>query len=178
MDIAQFVAQSIGQWKSQRSAHHLIFQHFEAVQSIIDILPLDANDPAVLALCEAYQVDPSLAVSPFKMFWEGESDWDENEVTKGNTVLVPIPDPSKPNAGKLLREQGYAESGAAAGHYEITESGMFVLTTQYERAAAEERIWFENPNLRFRFSMIKTSAGSGVVTASFASEIRVLNPAE
>ena len=62
---------------------------------------------------------------------------------------------------------------AAAGDYYFTEDGMFVLTTSYDRAAAEEKIWFANPKLRFRVSMIKTSGGSGVVTASFASEIKV-----
>jgi phycoerythrin-associated linker protein len=88
-------------------------------------------------------------------------------------VLVPIPDAVQPNRGKLLRSQGYAEEMAAVGDYFFTEEGVFVLETFYDRAAAEERIWFVNPNLRFRVSMIKTSGGSGVVTASFASEIRV-----
>jgi phycoerythrin-associated linker protein len=174
MDIKQFVEQSIGQWRSQRSAHHLAFRHFEAVQSVIDIVPLDADHPAVIALCKAYSIDPELAVSPFQMSWEGESDWDEdNPEFKGSTVLVPIPDRDPPhNRGKLLREQGYAETIAAAGEYHFLDDGTFVLITAYERAAAEEKIWFVNPNLRFRVSVIKTSAGSGVVTASFSSEIR------
>jgi phycoerythrin-associated linker protein len=174
MDIKQFVEQSIGQWRSQRSAHHLAFRHFEAVQSVIDIVPLDADHPAVIALCKAYNIDPELAVSPFQMSWEGESDWDEdNPEFKGSTVLVPIPDRESPhNRGKLLREQGYAETIAAAGEYHFLDDGTFVLVTAYDRAAAEEKIWFVNPNLRFRVSVIKTSAGSGVVTASFSSEIR------
>jgi phycoerythrin-associated linker protein len=46
------------------------------------------------------------------------------------------------------------------------------LITEYDRAAAEEKIWFVNPNVRCRVSLIKTSAGTGVVTASFSSEIR------
>jgi phycoerythrin-associated linker protein len=58
------------------------------------------------------------------------------------------------------------------GGYFITEDETFVLTTAYERAAAEEKIWFVNPNVRCRVSLIKTSAGTGVVTASFSSEIR------
>jgi phycoerythrin-associated linker protein len=61
---------------------------------------------------------------------------------------------------------------AAAGDYHFTDDGTFVLLTSYDRAAAEERIWFVNPQLRFRVSMIKTSNGTGVVTASFASEIK------
>jgi phycoerythrin-associated linker protein len=172
MDISQFVAQSLGQWRSQRSAHHLLFGHFEAVQSEIKIVGLALDDPAVLALCQSYAVDPHTIVSPFQMSWEGQSDWDENEVLKGSTVLVPIPDPSSAQRGKLLRDQGYAETISAAGDYHLTEEGVFVLLTAYDRAGAEEKIWFVNPNLRFRVAMIKTSDGSGVVTASFSSEIR------
>ncbi|GBF81058.1 phycobiliprotein lyase [Aphanothece sacrum] len=175
MNITQFVEHSLGRWRSQRSAHHLIFSHFEAVQSVIDIVPLSPDDEEVINLCNSYDIAPSLAVSPFGMSWEGESDWDDNAQVKGSCILVPVPDPIIPNRGKLLRDQGYAETIAAAGDYHITEDGTFVLLTSYDRAAAEEKIWFANPNLRFRVSLIKTSEGSGVVTASFSSEIRSLS---
>ena len=175
MNIKQFVENSLGRWRSQRSAHHLTFSHFEAVQSVIDIVELSPNDGAVIDLCKSYNIDPAEAVMPFQMSWEGQSDWDENAEVKGSCILVPIPDPTVPNRGKLLRDQGYAETVAAVGDYQITEDGTFVLLTTYDRAAAEEKIWFANPNLRFRVSLIKTSGGSGVVTASFASEIRSLS---
>jgi phycoerythrin-associated linker protein len=152
----------------------MVFSHFEAVRSEIEILPLTLESSAVIELCQAYGIDPSQAVAPFHMSWEGQSDWDENEVLKGSTVLVPIPDPNLPNRGQLLRDRGYAETIPAAGKYHITEDDVFVLMTEYDRAAAEERIWFANPNLRFRVSTIKTSDGKGVVTASFASELRVM----
>ena len=173
MDITQFVNSSIGQWRSQRSAHHMVFSHFEAVRSEIEIGLLSPTDVAVIELCQAYTIDPSLVVAPFHMSWEGQSDWDENEVLKGSTVLVPVPDPDRPNHGQLLRDRGYAETIPAAGRYQITAEGVFILLTEYDRAAAEERIWFANPNLRFRVSTIKTSDGTGIVTASFASELKL-----
>lgn len=172
MDITQFVERSLGRWRSQRSAHHLAFSHFEAVQSVIDIIALSRDDPAVIDLCKSYSIESAQIVSPFRMNWEGQSDWDENAEIKGSSVLVPVPDPNIPNRGKLLRDQGYAETVAAAGDYHLMEDGTFVLLTSYDRAAAEEKIWFANPNLRFRVSLIKTSGGSGVLTASFSSEIR------
>jgi phycoerythrin-associated linker protein len=172
MDIAEFVERSLGQWRSQRSAHHLLFRHFEAVESVIDIEAIAPDETAVQELCKAYDIDPQMTTSPFRMTWEGQSDWDEKEVLKGTTILVPVPDPQQPNRGKLLRDQGYAETIAAAGDYHITEDGTFVLVTAYDRAAAEEKIWFGTPNLRFRVSLIKTSDGNGVVTASFSSETR------
>jgi len=173
MDIVEFVARSIGHWRSQRSAHHLAFRHFEAIQSDIMIDALAVNDPDVLHLCLVHNIDPQRIISPFRMTWHGHSDWDETEV-KGASVLVPIPDLVSQNRGKLLRDQGYAEEMAAVGDYYLTEDHTFSLTTAYDRASAEEKIWFVNPNVRCRVSLIKTSEGTGVVTASFSSEIRQL----
>ncbi len=175
MNIDEFVERSLGKWRSQRSAHHLAFRHFEEVTSNVEILPLENQDERVIALCKANQVDPHLASSPFYMTWEGQSDWDEDEVFSGSTVLVPVPDLENPAKGKLLREQGYAETVPAVGHYQLIEDGSFILNTLYERAAAEEKIWFATSNLRFRVSLIKTGGGTGVTTASFSSEVRALN---
>lgn len=170
--IEAFVKQSIGQWRSQRSGHNLAFQHFEEVRSTIDITAVAADDPAVQELCQRHGFDPAQAASPFHMAWEGESDWDDDAAVSGECLLVPIPDAQQPNRGKLLRSTGYAETMPAVGDYAFTEEGMFVLITPYDRAAAEERIWFATENLRFRVSLIKTANGQGVVTASFASEVR------
>ncbi len=175
MDISQFVELSLGRWRSQRSAHHLAFRHFEEVTSIIDILPLSPRDEDVISLCKANEIDPPLIQSPFRMSWEGESDWDEQETLQGTTILVPVPDETNPASGRLLRDRGYAETIPSVGRYDITPDGTFILTTEYERAAAEEKIWFVSPNVRLRVSLIKTSDGKGVVTASFSSEIRSLS---
>ncbi len=75
MDLNEFVKQSIGQWRSQRSAHHLAFAHFEQVRSTIDIVPLDPQDPGVLEVCAFHHIEPHRVCSPFQMSWKGESDW-------------------------------------------------------------------------------------------------------
>ncbi len=174
MDINKFVQLSLGQWRSQRSAHHLAFRHFEEVTSTIEIETIESDNPQVITLCKSHNISPELIASPFKMSWEGESDWDEEETMEGSTVLVPIPNPENPTQGRLLREQGYAETIPSVGEYYFNEDETFVLRTNYDRATAEEKIWFATPNLRFRVSLIKTSDGKGVVTASFSSEIRSL----
>lgn len=174
MDVTEFFELSIGRWRSQRSGHHLAFAHFEEVLSVIDIEPLAIDEPAVLEICKFYAVDPAIITHPFRMTWEGESDWDEKPLS-GSTVLVPVPDLNNHAKGKLLREVGYAETIPSVGHYQMSEDNIFTLVTEYDRAAAEERIWFANPNLRFRVAMIKTSDGKGVTTASFSSEIRSLS---
>ena len=175
MDITQFVELSLGRWRSQRSVHHLGFGHFEQVTSTIDIIQINKNDPAVIALCESYSIDPATVSVPFQMSWEGESDWDDDETFEGTTILVPVPNVNNPQSGKLLRDQGYAETIPAVGEYNITQDDAFVLITPYEQASAEEKIWFVNPNFRLRVSLIKTSRGTGVLTASFSSEIRSLS---
>jgi phycoerythrin-associated linker protein len=175
MDISKFVGLSLGRWRSQRSAHHLAFGHFEQVTSTIDIVSLDREHSEVINLCTSYNIDSHQAAHPFRMSWEGESDWDEAETFQGTTILVPIPDFDNARSGRLLRDRGYAETIPSIGKYRISEDGIFILETEYERATAEEKIWFVNPNFRLRVSLIKTSGGSGVVTASFSSEIRSLS---
>ena len=175
MNIAEFVKLSLGCWRSQRSAHHLAFRHFEEVISTIEIKPLNKDDARVIDLCKSYKIDPMMAQSPFQMSWSGTSDWDEDEILEGSTILVPVPDRQDVTKGKLLREQGYAETIPSIGEYQFAPDNTFILLTKYERARAEEKIWFANPNLRFRVSLIKTSDGSGVTTASFSSEIRSLS---
>ena len=132
----------------------------------------------MLALCESQGVEPHRIATPFKMSWEGETDWNEDDVLKGQTILIPVPSLDLENGGKLLRDQGYAETIPAAGDYTINPDGTFILTTGYDRAAAEEKIWFASDNLRFRVSLIKTSDGKGVTTSSLSSEVRILPKAE
>lgn len=175
MDIDTFVARSLGSWRSQRSGHNLAFQHFEEVCSTIEISAVAVDSPEVLALCGKSNIDVASITSPFRMQWEGESDWDEEEEdsnVSGDCILVPVPDVNA-NSGQLLRSQGYAETIPAIGKYHFNDD-IFTLITEYDRAAAEERIWFGTENVRFRVSLIRTAGGTGVVTASFASEIRKL----
>jgi phycoerythrin-associated linker protein len=175
MDITEFVNLSLGRWKSQRSTHHLAFGHFEQVTSTIDIVPLAKEETEVIQLCKSHGIEPENVSHPFRMSWEGESDWDEQATFTGTTILVPIPDLDNSQSGRLLRDQGYAETIPAIGRYSLSSDGTFTLLTEYERATAEEKIWFVNPNFRLRVSLIKTSGGTGVVTASFSSEIRSLS---
>ena len=139
MAIAEFVEKSLGNWRSLRSVHHLAFSHLEEVNSEIEISSLNLDDPEVIKLCKEHDIDISLAQSPFKMSWEGESDWDEQEELTGSTILVPIPNPDNPQKGRLLRDQGYAETMPAIAEYEILQDGTFVLVTKYDRASAEEK---------------------------------------
>lgn len=173
MGVEDFFARSVGEWRSQRSSHNLAWAQFEAVTSTIVIEAKGGDDGDVVALCESNGVGVADATLSLAMSWEGESDWDDNEVMAGSTVMSVIKD--GPAYGRLLRSMGYAETIPAVGDWEMTGDGVFVLTTYYDSASAEERIWFATPDLRMRVSQIRTSSGRGVVTASFSTEIRKLH---
>ena len=174
MNIEQFVAQSLGAWRSMRSGHSLAFQQFEDVLSEISIEGISNTDPIISETIKASSFGKDLThQSAFKMEWNAESDWepdDPNEVSSGSCVIIPIP--SNSHSGHLLRSVGYAESIPAESSYSFLSDGTFVLTTQYEQSIAEERIWFVSQHVRCRSSVLKTSAGSGILQTSFASEVR------
>ena len=179
MTIEQFVAQSSGKWRSMRSGHSLAFQQFEEVLSEVVIEELSKEDPGVKQLLEsslAKEHDKCSISSPFKMEWCAESDWepdDPSEVSSGSCIIVPLA--KDKSSGTLIRSVGYAESEAAISEYHFLDDGTFTLTTQYEQSIAEERIWFVSENVRCRSSVLRTSAGSGVLQTSFASEVRRIN---
>ena len=176
MNIEQFVAQSEGKWRSMRSGHSLAFQQFEDVLSNVEITRIKTTDTDIAQLLVSSNLDPSRQItSPFRMSWAAESDWepdDPSEVSSGTCLIVPLP--IDETRGILLRSVGYAEAATAESTYAFLSDGTFVLNTAYEQSIAEERIWFVSEHVRCRSSVLRTSAGSGVLQTSFASEVRRL----
>ena len=179
MTIEQFVAQSSGKWRSMRSGHSLAFQQFEEVLSEVTIEAISKDDSAVKQLLEsslANKHNLETISSPFKMEWCAESDWepeDPSEVSSGSCIIIPLV--KDITSGTLIRSVGYAEAEAAISQYKFSNDGTFTLTTNYEQSIAEEKIWFVSENVRCRSSVLRTSAGSGVLQTSFASEVRRMN---
>ena len=177
--IEQFVAQSSGKWRSMRSGHSLAFQQFEEVLSEVTIEAISKDDSAVKQLLEsslANKHNLETISSPFKMEWCAESDWepeDPSEVSSGSCIIIPLV--KDISSGTLIRSVGYAEAEAAISEYNFSNDGTFTLITNYEQSIAEEKIWFVSENVRCRSSVLRTSAGSGVLQTSFASEVRRIN---
>lgn len=170
MNIKDFFELSAGKWFSHRTSHHLAFKQSEDGKSDITIEMLAQDDPEVIKLCQQYEIDPALAFCGARVSWNGTMEWDEEKHT-GSTVLVSVPNPDKPNEGKLLREMGYAEKAPVAGHYAMGDDQALTLITEYETMSSEERLWFASPNLRMRVSILKRFGGFSM--ASFTSEIRM-----
>ena len=169
MDIVEFFQRSSGKWFSQRTSHDRAFNQENEGQSELQIELLPQNDPAIITLCEQNEVDPALALCGVRVTWDGTTNEGKQKQT-GKTVLVPIADPERPHEGKLLREMSAAEPAPIVGRYSIGSDETVTFIAESATMYSEERVWFANPNLRFRTSILKQSGGFR--TASFCSEIR------
>ncbi len=94
MKIEQFVAQSIGEWRTMRSSHSLAFKQFEEVISTIKITAIEIESKEVRDLANIYLHDSLDIRCPFEITWEAESNWEDDHNlgnNAGSCVLVPIP---------------------------------------------------------------------------------------
>lgn len=171
----EFFQRSAGQWRSQRTTHHLPFRRAETGNSDIVVEALAADAPQVIEICKMHEVNPNLAIGGAFVKWEGSMAWDkEGEDHEGSTVFSLIPDAEHPRQGKLLRERGYAEIVPVAGRYEMDEEDGLNLITEYDTMSIIERFWFVSPDLRLRSSTVKRFGGFN--TATFCIESRVREP--
>lgn len=178
MDAMTFFHYSAGKWLSHRTTHHLAFRRSELGSSEIQVEPLAADHPDIIALCKLHEIDPQRAIGGAHVTWQGSMDWDQEDdgPHAGETVFALVPDPDNPTQGQLLRERGYAEIVPVVGQYQIDADGGLVMTTEYETMSSVERFWFAGPNLRLRTSTVKRFGGFS--TASFCAETRLVEAAE
>ena len=172
MDAMEFFQNSSGNWRSQRTTHHLAFRQAETGTSEIFVEALPADNEKIVEICQLHDCDPAKAVGGAFVRWESAMAWDkEDENHEGTTVFALIPDDDNPQQGMLLRERGYAEIVPIAGRYHIDEEDALVLVTDYETMTTIERFWFANPNMRLRTSTVQRFGGFN--TATYCTEMRV-----
>jgi hypothetical protein len=177
MDVMEFFQLSTGNWRSQRTTHHLAFRRTESGESEIRVEALAADHPKVVEICQLHEVDPQRAIGGAYVSWQGSMGWDRDEENhEGSTVFALIPDAEQARQGTLLRERGYAEIVPVAGQYHMDDENGLVLTTEYETMSSIERFWFASPSLRMRTSTVKRFGGFS--TATFCSEFRMADPPE
>lgn len=171
MDGLTFFQHSAGQWRSQRTTHHLPFRRAETGGSQIKVKTLTKDDPKIAEICQMHSCSPESSVGGSYVTWDGAMQWDkENEDHKGETVFALIPTAENPRQGKLLRERGYAEIVAVAGEYYLDQEDALVLTTEYETMTIHERFWFVGDDVRLRTSTVQRFGGFN--TATFCIEVR------
>ena len=172
MDAMEFFQLSSGQWRSQRTTHHLPFRRAEIGNLEIYVEALAADQPKIVEICKLHEIDPNLAVGGAFVSWGGSMAWDKDDDNhEGTTIFALVPDTDRPKQGRLLRERGYAEIVPVVGRYRMDDGDGLLLITEYETMSSIERFWFASPNLRLRTSTVKRFGGFN--TASFCAEVRI-----
>ena len=169
-DALQFFQLSCGNWRSQRSSHHLLHRRAEAGGSFIEVVELQARDPQLIAIAQLHGQDPAALVGGCRVRWSGSMAWDKaGEAHEGESVFGLIPSDERGRQGLLLRDRGYAETAPVAGHFAMDEHNALILTTDYETMSSLERFSFAGPNVRLRTSTVEGLSN----TASFCVETRL-----
>jgi hypothetical protein len=173
MDAMQFFRQSSGNWRSQRTTHHLAFRRSEIGDSEIYVEALTTEHPKIAEICAMHEADPTEAIGGAFVTWQSSMAWDqEKENHVGETVFVLIPTNGDRRRGKLLRERGYAEITPIVGEYHLDAENGLVLITDYETTNTYERFWFVDDDMRLRASAVKRFGGFS--TATFSIETKAI----
>jgi phycoerythrin-associated linker protein len=168
MDIHQFLELFVGRWRSQRSDHQFSKGNGSGdTRAVIEVTALNLDDPALVAICQKHDIDHGTAIHPMKMSWEEESL--SSNKPKGQALIVPVPhDLTSPQKGLILTSQG-------KGVYELGTDEALTIKTVTAQNVIEERIWYGNPNLRFRVATLLQGDlvnDRHVRSSKFYSEIR------
>lgn len=166
MEIVNFFETLAGKWFSQRTIHNLSSQSSQAGESNLLIEFLPATDGDLAQACAPLGHDPSHIACGLRIHQDSQLDGDSKKVQ--STALMVVMTPTDAGTGTLL--QAAASSPALQGSYRV-EDDVLTIVTPTDAGQIEERLWFANPNLRMRTSVLKT--GDGVQMASFCSEIRM-----
>ncbi|MGB8698383.1 MAG: phycobiliprotein lyase [Thermosynechococcaceae cyanobacterium] len=175
MDIPEFLNLCSGKWVSQRTTHQLIEQKNQSNRSDLQIDSLEPTHADVIALCQQRNIDPALAYGGLQITWSEVTDAYFQSRFKprneGQTLLVPILDPTQPDMGQVLRK---LSTDISLGTLSLGADETLTLVFDTDGLVAEERMWFASPNLRLRSSLM-TQNGT-VVASAFCSEIRMIAP--
>ncbi len=167
MDIHQFLQLFVGRWRSQRSNHQFGQGNSGDARSEIVITELSPDAAEVVNLCQKYNFEPQAAISSVQLVWEEESL--SSRKPKGGTLLITIPNAETNKSGVIL-------SDASKSTYEFAADESLTIKTAIADGAIEERVWYGNPNLRFRVATLIKGAASGdrcIQSSKFYSEIRI-----
>ena len=169
LTMVDFLEASRGTWLNRRSIHHLDHQDDEAADSNLVIEPFNADDPVVIKVCDALEVDPARAAGGGRFWWE-------SNLKKGvrnddyAAVIVDVPEVDDPRKGFLLRDVGYVEKQSVISTYTFADDGVLTITTRYDTNVGTERCWFVSDQVRMRVSSVQCL--NGVSMTTYCTELR------
>jgi hypothetical protein len=173
MTMMDFFRKSEGSWFSQREVHHYDLLNNETTESNLIIQVVDRDDPRVAEICQAQQIDPSLAMGGGAFLWQQDLD-DVEPNPDYAAVLIDVPDDATGRSGKLIRNKGYVEVAPVICRYWFGQDGILTIDTEYENNQGQERCWFVTDDFRVRVSTIKLM--DGVQLSTYSSERRCVSP--
>ncbi len=172
MDIYQFLELFVGRWRSQRSDHQFGKGDGSDIRAVIEITALSVEAPEVIEICQKYDVEASAGITPMRFSCEEESL--SSNKPKGSTSIIFVPsdlpsDLTSPQTGFML-------SAENKGAYEFASDESLTIKTLTNQGLLEERIWYGNPNLRFRVATLLQGdqiSDRQIQSSKFYSEIRI-----
>ena len=171
-DALSFFRLSCGQWRSQRSVHHLLHRRAEAGGSLIVVDDLMPSDDRLVSMARQHGQDPARIVGGSHVRWSANMAWDRNgDAHDGETCFALIANGDGDRSGTLLRDQGYAEKAPATSTFDMDDRDGLILRTNYEMMTVWERFSFCGPDVRVRSSTVEGLSNN----ASFCIETRVVD---
>ncbi|WP_346291778.1 phycobiliprotein lyase [Sphaerothrix gracilis] len=167
MEIVNFFEKLAGSWFSQRTTHYVSTQTSQAGQSDLQMELVDSEDPEVTQLCQQLGAEPQQALLGMRVTQDSQLIGETQRQTSSTFLVLLKPDAEM--SGQLLRQESTDFKSPVAGRYTLADEVLTIVTAN-ESLKVEERLWFANPNLRMRTSLLEAADGSSL--ASFCSEIR------
>lgn len=172
MDIVNFFEKVEGVWFSQRTTHFPLGQPSQTGQSTLEINRLNGDEPQVAALFQQFNVDSQQAPVAFALaiqqIPQATTYGAAPAAPQQTTILVGLQ--SDNAAGRFFSQT--EQQPAVEGRYHLEED-ILTFTVDTPERQSEERLWFMNPNLRMRTSLLELADGFRM--ASFCSEVRRLS---
>ncbi|RZM81902.1 phycobiliprotein lyase [Leptolyngbya iicbica] len=168
MSIVNFFETVEGTWFSQRTTHFAPGQPSQTGQATLKIARVETSDARVTALCQQCNADANAAIFAYTIQQEGQASlYGSGAATPPRTTLMVGLKSDDDCSGQFFSQTD--REPAIAGKY-CLEGEVLTLSVRNEEFQSDERLWYMNPNLRMRTSLVKRA--DGYQMASFCSEIR------
>lgn len=171
MTIVNFFEKVEGTWFSQRTTHFAPGQPSQTGQTTLQITRVEPSEPRVSKLCQQSESNIDSTIFAFVIQQEGKtSTYGSTTATPAQTTILVGFKSDDEMTGQFLSQTN--QEAIIIGKYQL-ENEILTLNVRAPDFESEERLWYINPNLRMRTSLVK--GANGLQMASFCSEIRRLS---
>jgi hypothetical protein len=167
MDIVNFFETVEGTWFSQRTTHFAPGQPSQTGQTTLQITRLETTEPQVAELCQQFSTEADAAILALVIRQEGQASPYGGSASPPKTTMLVGLKSENGVSGQFFSKTD--QEPAVAGQYHLQED-VLTLQISTDTFESQERLWYMNPNLRMRTSLVK--GANGLAMASFCSEIR------